>query len=91
MLGESEMVIRSLFTNGEKIDEFNQGQMIMLLDAWGNVRKIRNLAAHTEVMENHHFVEISKNFETLVESKVLDKLMIIKNDIKGKKIKMIFV
>lgn len=72
-----------LFDN-ELIEEFTNENMFTLLNSWGNIRRIRNHSAHPELVEVDHFNQILSEFEMLVNTSILKRMMILKNRYKGK-------
>lgn len=82
-IGQSELVVRSLFKKKYLIETFSDLNEYVLLNAWKPIREMRNKAAHVEIMRLEDMIIITENFEKLLETNCLKKLLDLKLHYKG--------
>jgi len=82
-IGQSEVVVRSLFRNNLFIESFSNREEAGLLDAWSPLRESRNRAAHTEIMKSEDLQNVALNLNALIESNNLSKILRLKQQYNG--------
>lgn len=82
-IGQSELVVRSLFKNKLLIESFSDTEIPSLLNVWAPIRESRNRAAHNEIMHSDDLQNVATNMNTLIESNNLSKILQLKKRYQG--------
>lgn len=82
-IGQSELAVQSLFKRNVLIESFSENEENAFLHAWSPIRKMRNKAAHIEVMKESDFKSVADSIQTLSTTNNLNKIMQLKQLYKG--------
>ncbi len=82
-IGQSELVVRSLYKKNLYIETFTNRDESSLLAEWAPIRESRNRAAHNEIMNASDLEIVARNINALVDTKNSAKILNLKKQYEG--------